>query len=234
MGVNTTAGLQLWLGTTASVAATDTYVRVAELLTVGKFGRRYNTVNYSPLDDRGVQKFKGSFDEGNPEISLGKDINDAGQTAMLAALLVDADYNIKLVANDDLPPASATVTMATGTPGVVTDTAHGLPAGSPVKFTTTGGLLTGIVAGTTYYVKTVIDANSYSLAATVGGTAIDLSSTQSGVHTRTTVPVGSYQMFKAKIMAFETGYDGGVDSVIGATSQLAIKSGSLTEQVHLP
>jgi hypothetical protein len=138
------------------------------------------------------------------------------------------DYNFKIVDNDDVPPTSATVTMATGTPGVITDTAHGLAANTPVKFTTTGALLTGLTAGTTYYVKTVIDADSYSVSATAGGSAIALSSTQSGVHTRTTVPVGTTAYFKAKVMSLTT-ERGGVDNVIMSKALLSIKSGSFSE-----
>lgn len=76
----------------------------------------------------------------------------------------------------------STVTMTIASPGVVTWTAHGLAADTPIAFTTTGALPTGLVAGTTYYLKTV-DANSFQLAATAGGTAINTSGTQSGVHT---------------------------------------------------
>lgn len=74
----------------------------------------------------------------------------------------------------------ATVTIAS--PGVVSKTAHGLSNGQRVKFSTTGALPTGLVAGTGYYVINKA-ANTLQLSATSGGAAINTSGTQSGVHT---------------------------------------------------
>jgi hypothetical protein len=233
MGVATAAGSTLSIGTTATVAATDTYAAIGNITGLPEYGRVYSEIKFSPLSSRAVQKFKGSYDDGSVSVPMGKDLSDAGQAALQTALDSDDDYNFKVVDNDDVVATSATVTMATGTPGVITDTAHGFAVDTAVKFTTTGGLLTGLTAGTTYYVKEVLSDNTYSLAATKGDTAIDLSSTQSGVHTRTTVPAGSYQYFKAKVMSYTTTRDN-ADSVIMATALLSIKSGSISEQVHLP
>jgi hypothetical protein len=77
----------------------------------------------------------------------------------------------------------ATVTMTIASPGVVAYTAHGLSADTPIVFTTTGALPTGLTAGTTYYVKTVSDADHFTVAATVGGSAINTTGSQSGTHT---------------------------------------------------
>lgn len=77
----------------------------------------------------------------------------------------------------------ATVTISVASPGEITWTAHGLPANAAVKFTTTGALPTGITAGTEYYVKTVVDADTFTITATPGGSAINTSGTQSGTHT---------------------------------------------------
>jgi hypothetical protein len=76
------------------------------------------------------------------------------------------------------------VTMTIAAPCVVTFNAHGMLAGDPIKFTTTGALPTGIVAGTTYYVLAPA-ANTFNVAATVGGAAITTTGSQSGVHTVT-------------------------------------------------
>lgn len=69
------------------------------------------------------------------------------------------------------------VTMAAGTPGVVTWTAHGFSPGQAVAFSSSffGGsaaLPTALVTNTTYYVKTVLSANTFSVSATNGGAAI--------------------------------------------------------------
>lgn len=79
-------------------------------------------------------------------------------------------------------PPSSTVTITIASPGVITWTAHGLGAGTPVAFSTTGALPTGFVAATTYYVVNPT-TNTFQLAATVGGSAINTSGSQSGVHT---------------------------------------------------
>ncbi len=233
MGVATTAGARVYIGTTAANAATDSYTEIGEVVSVGEFGRVYNMINHLPLASRGVKKFKGSYNDGDPVFGLGKDINDDGQAAVIAALASDFDYNFKIVDNDDVAPASATVTITVAEPGVVTWTAHGLPAGSPVIFTTTGALPTGLTAGTTYYVKEALTADTFTVAATVGGAAITTSSTQSGTHTATTAPVGSYQTFKAKVMSWTDGARS-ADAVISKNMGLAIESGTLAEQVHLP
>jgi len=78
--------------------------------------------------------------------------------------------------------ATATITIAS--PGVVTWSAHGLLNGDPVVLTTTGALPTGLTAGTTYYVSSKT-ADTFQLAATSGGSAINTSGTQSGTHTAT-------------------------------------------------
>lgn len=234
-GVATASGARLYIGTTAANQATDTFIEVGEVMNIPAFGRKYNEIKYTPLNTRGVQKFKGAYDDGSITVGLGKDITDAGQAALNAALDVDADYNVKIVDNDDIPPASAAVTISVATPGVVTWEDHGLPANSPVKFTTTGVLPSGLTAGTTYYVKTVLDADTFTVSATAGGSAINTTSSPaaSGTHTATTVPVGSYQIFKAKVMSFMTERGDGSD-VVKVQVDLSIKSGTLTEQVHLP
>ena len=85
----------------------------------------------------------------------------------------------------------ATVTITIASPGVVTWTAHGLVAGDTVRFTTTGALPTGLVAGTTYYVLAAgLTADTFQLGLTDGGAAINTTGSQSGVHTGINAPYG--------------------------------------------
>jgi len=83
---------------------------------------------------------------------------------------------------------TATVTMTSANPGVVTWTAHGMLAGDAVIFATTGALPTNIVAGTVYWLRTVA-ANTFTLSTTAALAAdIDMSAgAQSGVQTATSV-----------------------------------------------
>lgn len=78
--------------------------------------------------------------------------------------------------------AGQTVTMTIASPCAVSWTAHGLPDGSTLTLSTTGALPTGLTVGTTYYVVGAA-ANTFNLAATLGGTAINTTGSQSGMHT---------------------------------------------------
>ncbi len=77
---------------------------------------------------------------------------------------------------------SHTVTITITAGAVVTWTGHGFSNNQPVAFDTTGALPTGLLTNRTYFVinKTT---DTFQLSATVGGSAITTSGTQSGVHT---------------------------------------------------
>jgi pectate lyase len=82
---------------------------------------------------------------------------------------------------------SEVVTITIASPGIVTLNAHGMAADQKIVFETTGALPTGLVAGTTYFVSAPT-ANTFQVAATAGGAAINTTGTQSGVHmVRTTL-----------------------------------------------
>ena len=78
--------------------------------------------------------------------------------------------------------SKGTATMTIASPCVVTLTAHGLANGNKIYFTTTGALPTGISASTRYYVVNAT-VNTFQLSATLGGSAINTTGTQSGTHT---------------------------------------------------
>lgn len=77
-------------------------------------------------------------------------------------------------------------------------TSHGRSVNDPVKLFTTGSLPTNFTAGThglvtsgtVYYVKTVIDANTVTFAATPGGAAVSAGSAGSGTQTWICAPHG--------------------------------------------
>ena len=74
----------------------------------------------------------------------------------------------------------STFTVTIASPGVLS-TSLNLTNGTAVVLSTTGNLPTGLVVGTVYYVVNV-SGTQFSLAATYGGSAINTSGTQSGVH----------------------------------------------------
>lgn len=84
--------------------------------------------------------------------------------------------------------ASSTVTISNASPGIVSWASHGLNIGSPVNFTTTGALPTGLSVGTNYYVSSQsFTANSFAVSTSVAnalaGTSVNTSSAGSGTHT---------------------------------------------------
>lgn len=107
---------------------------------------------------------------GSPPTALGIFISDVDRT--LVAYGAHSGY-------------ASTVTITIASPGVITWTAHGHSNGTGVVFTTTGALPTGLTAGVTYYIVNA-STNTFQVAATVGGTAINTSGSQSGTHTATT------------------------------------------------
>lgn len=70
------------------------------------------------------------------------------------------------------------VSLSIATPCVMTTTIT-LADKTPITFTTTGALPTGLLPGVTYYVK-YLTATTYNLATTAGGSSINTSGTQSG------------------------------------------------------
>ncbi len=88
------------------------------------------------------------------------------------------------------PSDTATITIAS--PAVITWVASGVTVGKPVSFSTSGFLPTGMVDGTIYYVKSIIDADNFTISATPGGAEIDTTGTQLGSHTGTWEPAGYY------------------------------------------
>jgi hypothetical protein len=96
--------------------------------------------------------------------------------------VVDADTATDEV-TIDLPYIDATVTISIAAPGVVTWTGHGLSVNDTIRFTTTGALPTGLAINTTYYVKTVLSANTFTVSTSAGGAAVTTSGTQSGTQT---------------------------------------------------
>lgn len=90
--------------------------------------------------------------------------------------------NVKLSSTPYTSLGVMTVTIAT--PAVVSLAVHGLIAGDSVQFTTTGTLPTGISLVTNYYVMaTGFTTNTFQFSLTTGGTAINTTGSQSGVHT---------------------------------------------------
>lgn len=103
---------------------------------------------------------------------------------------------------------SRTFTTTIAAPGVITLVAHGYVPGQEFIPSTTGALPTGYVAGAVHYIKTVRDADTFTLAATLGGAEITTSGTQSGVHSgRSVGSVLGYNNDIIECLFFDNGLD---------------------------
>jgi len=163
----------------------------------------------TPLIDRARDLTqKGTRNAPSRQDNFGAVPTDAGQIAMIAAEATNHNYPIKVILNDAPAARSATVTISNASPGVITWTGHALAVDTAVVFATSGALPTGLTAGTTYYVKTVLDEDTFTVAATKGGTVINTSSVGSGTHTATTVPAPSERYFVGLVMAATEGFGG--------------------------
>lgn len=128
----------------------------------------------------------------------------------ISAVINSDTYQIDAASNSTISTTSSTVTITNANPGVVTWTAHGLTANTPVFFSTTGALPTNITPGQTYYVLSPT-TNTFEISATPGGTAIN---TTAGVQTGTqtaranagTVPVFTTANGGAGVNVFEPGH----------------------------
>jgi hypothetical protein len=151
--------------------------------------------------------------------------------------VLDADTDTEEV-TIDLPYISSTVTITIAAPGVVTWTGHGLSVNDTIRFTTTGALPTGLSAGTTYYVKTVLSANTFTVSTSAGGAAVTTSGTQSGTQTAlvwygtAVVAVANTEVTVATVTvpgwAMGTGGGMEIDALFSLTNNATVKTLGMT------
>jgi microcystin-dependent protein len=87
-------------------------------------------------------------------------------------------------------PILGAATISIASPGDVTLNGHGLSNGDRIRLFTTGALPTGLNVNTDYYLVSAT-ANTFQLASTPGGAAINTSGSQSGTHTVQYFPYGA-------------------------------------------
>lgn len=193
---------------TAADFAGISWTEVKEWMEAGALGDAAALITTPLINRQRDVKQKGTRNAPSRQDNFALSAADPGQIAMLAAEATNFNYPFKVVLNDTPAVKAATVTITIASPGVISWTAHGLAVDTPVKFTTTGALPTGLTAGTTYYVKTVLSADTFTVSATPGGSVINTSSTQSGVHTATTVPAPAERYFIGLVTAATEGFGG--------------------------
>ena len=164
------------------------WTRILRATNIGDLGAEQEVLSQRIIDENTTVYAKGGISFPVMTNSFVPVKEDPGQAAFAAAQRACKPYPFRIVWGSDCEE-SAVVTISNGADATVTWNAHGFADGTPVTFTTTGALPTGLTAGVTYFVVNPT-TNAFSVAATVGGDAIDTSSVGTGVHTATAVPVG--------------------------------------------
>lgn len=78
------------------ISAMD-YTDIGEITDGGSHGAKYNVVTHLPLQNRGVLKLKGSFNNGTKVLQVAMSRDDAGQQLVAAALASDANYAFRVI-----------------------------------------------------------------------------------------------------------------------------------------
>ena len=197
------AGSKLFIGNrvtgkgtvTAADFAATVWTEIGGWASAGTIGDTQEVGEQSLINENRVRKFKTVKNAGTMENQFIPIALDAGQTLFRRAIEDCQPWSFRIVWGADCAPASV-VSISVAAPGVVTWANHGLLAGQPVIFTTTGALPTGLIAGTVYYVIAAgLTANTFSVAATPGGAGVGTTLAGSGVHTATAPPAGYTDLF---------------------------------------
>ena len=101
MAVQTSAGCKIYIGTSEATASPDDWLEIGEVTNFSEFGRVYQLITHQSVNERGDRKFKGSYNDGDITLQLGRDPSDTGQAAAIAARDSDDDYWFKVTLNDD-------------------------------------------------------------------------------------------------------------------------------------
>lgn len=114
---------------------------------------------------------------------------------------------------------TGTITMTIATPAVFSKTGHGFISGDPIRFTTTGALPTGLAINTTYYViSTDLTTDTFKIATTINGAAINTSGTQSGTHTVWSIAMGTIMGSADDSLTSDTQHDVYILNALDASS----------------
>jgi hypothetical protein len=126
---------------------------------------------------------------------------------------------------------TATITIAS--PGVITvGSTTGMSVGDRVVFTTSSALPTGLTASTIYYISSVVSSTTLKVSATLGGSDVNTSGTQSGTHTlRPLKPIDGTGGSPALSINRTTGVGAALrdDDSDGVTASLYVDKGVITD-----
>lgn len=200
----TISGTRVFIGSLPAVAKGDVtvadfadvdWIEVGGLYNLGELGGEQAINEFELINEVWTRKAKGGRNGGTMTNQFIPIALDPGQIKYKEAIEHCRPYPFKIERGADCTPESV-VEISQASPGVVSWPSHGLFAGQPVVFTSTGTLPTGLTANTVYYIVSAgLTDNSFSVAATAGGTPIATTSDGTGVHTVSAPPVGMTDMF---------------------------------------
>lgn len=159
----------------------------------GSLGDTQEVLTQQLINTRRVRKRKGSLDGGTMENQFIPMADDPGQMKFAAAVLDCNPWSFKIEWGADCPPESV-VTITSADPAVVNWAGHGFSAGTPITFETTGTLPTGLSPDTTYYVVNPT-TDTFSVAATPDGEAIETTTVGTGTQTAIAGMLGGTDLF---------------------------------------
>jgi hypothetical protein len=189
------------------------FVRVTGWAQTGDIGSEQEALTQTLVDQAVTLYGKGVLSFPMMQNVFVPDYADAGQNAFRIAQASCKPYAFKIEWDADCG-AEAEVTISNDTPGVVTWTAHGLANGTPIVFSTTGTLPTGLLPGVTYYVVEQT-TNAFEVAATPGGASIDTTSAGTGTHTaRAQTPGETDLFFGLAMQGTKTGGDASANRLL--------------------
>ena len=104
MGINTTSGAKVWIGSSVRPATLDqagyeadsSYVLIGMMEDMGELGDEASSVTAAVIGDGRIRKGKGARDSGTMELVLFADPEDLGQDALYDAEATNFDYNFKI------------------------------------------------------------------------------------------------------------------------------------------
>jgi len=121
----------------------------------------------------------------NSQVVLTGDVVNVATRPSTALVLNESSFVYRILQFEDYvdPAGGVTCTISNSSPALITRASHGLLANYIVIFSTTGTLPTGLSVGIKYYVlESGLTNNTFRVALSPNGTAINTSSAGSGTH----------------------------------------------------
>ena len=154
-------------------------------------GNALSDVVFDPAwNGRTVRALYTSYESSSEDTGLVLALDGITSTAPTPTTLEAGGLSYPLTPSGQQWRTSSTVTFTASPSNNVNWTAHGLSANNPVSFA--GTLPSGLTAGTTYFVQSVVDANTFKVSSTVGGAIITITGTGSGTRTGYKNPFVNY------------------------------------------